>query len=226
MGYSKRTKRADAVSRHPQWEPNPNEGRDVGYLWTDKWDDWFEFNTLYVFTYFDAEGVKHDIGGVKIGQFNMAEKQRRPDLPVRFERLDERFFSLGQDADYYENIGKLDHDTAATLLASLKDLVADEELYLRAREEKVTGTSLMRDVNERTIVGQFRRIIAGGARLTSYTFQYRGPSQIDPEFEPVRLIFVVQPFSKPPSNIQVIIGRNGVGKSHLLNAMSRVILPL
>ena len=206
----------------PNGSRTPNEGRDIGYLWTDNWDDWFEFSTLYVLTYFDAEGVKHDVGGVKIGQFSMAGKRRRPNLPTRFERLAARFFSLGQDADYYEAIVKL--DSARDLLASLNDIVADEELYQRAREERVTGTSLMRYVNERTVVGQFRRIIAGGARLTDYTFRYKGPAQIDPEFDPVTLVFEVEPFSRPPSNIQVIVGRNGVGKSHLLNAMSRALV--
>ena len=208
----------------PNASRTPNEGRDVGYLWTDNWDDWFEFSSLYVLTYFDEEGVKHDIGGVKIGQFDMVEKQRRPDLPTRFPRLDDRFFSLGQDADYYEMIGKLGPETGNALLASLNDIVADEALYQRAREERVTGISLMRSVNERTIVGQFRRIVAGGARLTDYTFRYRGPAQIDPKFDPVTLVFKVEPFSKPPSNIQVIIGRNGVGKSYLLNAMSRALV--
>ena len=133
---------------------------------------------------------------------------------------------LGQDADYYEEIGKLDPETAEELLASLNDIVADEELYQRARDERVTGTSLMRFVNERTIVGQFRRILAGGARLTDYTFRYRGPAQIDPEFDPVTLVFEAEPYSRPPSNIQVIIGRNGVGKSHLLNAMSRALVEM
>jgi hypothetical protein len=179
----------------PNGSRTPNEGRDVGFLWTDNWDDWFVFNTLYVLTYFDAQGVKHDIGGVKFGQFDMAEKQSRPDLPTRFSRLNNRFFSLGQDVDYYEAIGNLAPETAEELLASLNDIVADEELYQRARDERVTGTSLMRSVNERTIVGQFRRIVAGGARLTNYTFRYRGPAQIDPKFDPVRLVFQVQPLS-------------------------------
>lgn len=208
----------------PNGSRTPHDGHDIGYLWTDNWDDWFEFSTLYVLTYFDTEGVKHDLGGVKIGQFNMAERQRRPELPTRFERLDDSFFSLGQDTDYYEAIAKLDPETSDALLAALNDVVADEDLYLRARAEKVTGVSLMRSVNERTLVGQFRRVVAGGARLTDYAFRYRGPAQIDPEFDPVELIFEVKPYSKPPSNIHVIIGRNGVGKSHLLNAMSRALV--
>lgn len=76
----------------------PLEGRNIGYLRTDNWDDWFEFNTLYVLTYFDDHGERHDLGGVKIGQFGMERKQRRPAIPEQFRNLDDRFFSLGQDA--------------------------------------------------------------------------------------------------------------------------------
>lgn len=202
----------------------PSQGIDVGYLWADNWDDWFEFSTLYVLTYFDVTGKKHDIGAVKIGEFNMAEGQRRPNLPTEFERLGEQFFSLGQDADYYEAIGKLAPDVGRALLGALNDVVAEEELYIRARNEKVMGTSLMRSVNERTLVVQFRRMLAGGARLTKYSFRFVGPAQLDPEFAPVELAFGVEPYSKPPSNIHVIIGRNGVGKSFLLNAMSRALV--
>lgn len=82
------------------------------------------------------------------------------------------FFSLGQDADYYETIAKFEPGEAQSLLQALNDIVANEILYERAREERVTGTSLMRSVSERTIIGQFRRIVAGGAVLTDYSFRY------------------------------------------------------
>lgn len=131
---------------------------------------------------------------------------------------------MGQDAKYYEAIRKLGGETPRTLLASLKDVVADEDLYAKARKEAVTGTSLMRSVNERTLRVQFRRIVAGGALLTKYKFNYQGPAQLDRQFSPLTLGFDVKPFSMPPSNIQVIIGRNGVGKSYLLNAMSRALV--
>jgi hypothetical protein len=62
----------------------------------------------------------------------MAERQRRPDLPARFSRLDDRFFCLGQNADNYEATGKLDPETVKEPLASLSDIVTDEELYRRA----------------------------------------------------------------------------------------------
>ena len=202
----------------------PDEGRDIAYLWTDNWDDWFEFSTLYILTYFDVEGEKHILGGVKIGQFDMDKVQRTPHIPEEFESLDNRFFSLGQDADYYEKARKLGSEISEVLLDALNDVVADEDLYVRARNERVMGMSLMRTVNERTLVGQFRRVLRGGARLTNYTFRYYGPKQLDPTYEPVELSFSVEPSSKPPTNIQVIIGRNGVGKSFLLNAMSRALV--
>lgn len=208
----------------PNSERVPRQDCGTAYLWNDSWDDWFEFNTLYLLSFFDEKGNLHHLGQVKIGQFQMVGGQRRPNMPEEFERLDERFFSLGQDATYYEHVRNLGSDNGASLLSSLNDVVADEKLYLRARNERVMGMSLMRQVNERTLVGQFRRILAGGARLTNYAFHYRGPKQLDGTYDPVALLFSVEPFSKPPTNIQVIIGRNGVGKSFLLNAMSRALV--
>jgi AAA domain, putative AbiEii toxin, Type IV TA system len=73
----------------------PAQATAKAYLLTDNWDDWFKFSTLYSLLVFDDEGGRHSIGGVKIGQFGMTEDQRRPDLPERFNQLDERFFSLG-----------------------------------------------------------------------------------------------------------------------------------
>lgn len=202
----------------------PRQGCDEAYLLTDNWDDWFEFSTLYVLTYYDQEGNAHQLGGVKIGQTEMTKDQRRPKLPQEFEQLDNRFFSLGQDTEYYEGIRSLGTEVASRLLHALNDVVAYDEIYLRAKAERVMGVSLMRSVNERTLVGQFRRILSGGAHLTSYAFRYIGPMQLDKTSTPVSLSFSVEPSSKPPTNIQVVIGRNGVGKSFLLNAMSRALV--
>jgi ATPase subunit of ABC transporter with duplicated ATPase domains len=41
------------------------------------------------------------------------------------------------------------------------------------------------------------------------------------DLPPTPLEFTVSPESEPPTNIHVLIGRNGVGKTHLLNNMAR-----
>jgi predicted ATPase len=202
----------------------PDEGSNVCFLWTDNWNDWYKYQTLYVMTYFDDTGQKHQIGSIKIGQFGMVEKQARPDLPNEFDALDDRFFSLGQDAEYYSNLMALWPDTAKSFFTALNDLAADDELYQKALNEEVTGESLLRSVNMKTIEGQYRRIIGGGAELTDYMFRYVGPSPQTQDVTPLHLEFEVSPDSLPPTNIHVLIGRNGVGKTFILNAMTRALV--
>lgn len=202
----------------------PGEGRNIGFLWTDNWNDWWEYRTLYSLTYFDNAGVEHAIGGVKIGQFGWPADQIRPPLPTVFSQLGPEFFSLGQDASYYEEILALGEEVSEAILVALNDVVRDEDLFARASAERVMGRSLMRSVARRTVAQQFKRILSGGVRLTPYRFHYRSPAQLDPTFNPVELEFEVRPLSKPPTNVQVIVGRNGVGKSFYLNAMSRALV--
>jgi ABC-type uncharacterized transport system ATPase subunit len=202
----------------------PNQGRNIGYLWTDNWNDWFKYRTLFTLTYFDAAGERHELGYVKIGQFGMERDQSRPALPNTFETLDDRFFSLGQDAEYYTSAMALGADTGMQLLTALRDIASDADLYARALNEDVTGTSLLRSVNITTVEGQFRRIINGGAALTNYSFRYRGPTPRAKNIDPLQLHFEVTPDSRPPTNIHVLIGRNGVGKTYLLNGMTRALV--
>jgi energy-coupling factor transporter ATP-binding protein EcfA2 len=202
----------------------PSEGRDVGYLWTDNWNDWFKYRTLYLLTYFDPGGNKHDIGNVKIGQFNWNDEQDRPHIPSTFERLSDQFFSLGQDSSYYRGIFDLGSDLARDLLSALRDVVVDPELYSRTLDEDVMGVSLLRSVTTRSVEGQFRRILAGGAALTDYSFRYEGPIPPHEGADRITLEFEVTPDSTPPTNIHVLIGRNGVGKTYLLNGMTRALV--
>jgi predicted ATPase len=208
----------------PNTSRTPSEGRDIGYLWTDNWNDWWEFRTLYDFTYFDSNGQKHELGGVKIGQFDWQQEQGRPNLPIEFDELDERFFSLGQDVSYYSEVAALGGEVADSLLSALKDVVADPTLFNKAANERVMGISLMRSVSPRSIEGQFKRVLSGGAALTDFSFTYDGPKPDDEGVPRLQLKFQVTPDSSPPTNIHVLIGRNGVGKSYLLNGMTRALV--
>ena len=203
----------------------PKSGENIVYLWKDNWNDWYKYRTLFALTYYDESGKGHDLGALKIGQFDMDEKQMSPDLPEEFECLDARFFSLGQDVDYYTKATELFGPTMAkTFLRSLNDLAADDELYERALREGVTLDSLLRYVNSRTVEGQFRRIIDGGVPLTEFSFRYKSPQPDNKDIAPLRLEFEVIPESRPPTNIHVLIGRNGVGKTFLLNAMASALV--
>lgn len=58
--------------------------------------------------------------------------------------------------------------------------------------------------------------------LTDFQFVYRDPG--DERNAAMDLDFRVDPASKPSTNIHVLIGRNGVGKTTLLNNMVGAIL--
>ncbi|QXE35913.1 hypothetical protein KQY30_18235 [Streptomyces sp. GMY02] len=194
------------------------------YLIEDNWDDWFKYSTLHHLHVRDDAGQVHEIGDLKIGQFEMGDDQRSPDLPTVFEILSGlRFFSVGQDPDYYRNLTRLGTDLREEVLRSLGDIAYDEDLYRRALSEDVTGTSLLRFVSRNTVEGQFRRLTQGGPRLTRYEFTYTLPADSRSGSVPPSFEFEVVPDSMPPTNIHVLIGRNGVGKTHILYHMSRAL---
>ena len=75
----------------------------------------------------------------------------------------------------------------------------------------------MRSIRKQTIEEQFRRILDGKSKLDNFNF-YFIRSEKD-SIGGINLEFNVIPNSMPSSNIHAIIGRNGVGKTTLLNGM-------
>jgi predicted ATPase len=198
----------------------PAAMRSEAYLTADSWDDWFKFNTLYTLVIFDASGKRHEVGGIKIGQFGMLETQRQPNLPGKFEALGEEFFSLGQDDSYYTTLNNLGPEIRDGVLKSLRDVALDLELFSRALPEKVMGFSLLRSVTRASVRGQFHRLARGGARLSRYHFSCTAPGSA----APLSLSFKVEPESNPPTNVHVLIGRNGVGKTTFLDCIARAVV--
>ena len=204
----------------------PNEAKGRAYLVKDNTDDWGKFTTQYTLIVCDPMGTAHTIGSVKIGQFDWKGDQSRPKIPESFDTLGPDCFSLGQDDTYYENLKKRKKATREVVLGALRDIAADQKLYAIAVKEKVTTQSLLRLVSGATAQNQFRRLAEGGDRLTPYEFSYTSPKIGGGKHEtpnPVTLEFKVLPESVPPTNIHVLIGANGVGKTQLLDWMAHAL---
>lgn len=202
------------------------------YLSEDRWDDWRKYRTQFYLTICDASGVSHNIGSVKIGQRGLKPHpgtsepptgHRKPAVPTRFDQLNDTFFSLGQDDTYYERLGKLGNSVRVHVLKALRDVAYDADIWSQVQEEEVTTESLLRSVSSVSVEGQYRRLAHGRIRLTPYAFAFAPPKRMGDGTPPYELEFDVIPSSKPPTNIHVLIGRNGVGKTRLLVLMAKTL---
>ena len=194
------------------------------YLIKDSWDDWFTYNTMYSLQYITRTGDRTSVGRLKIGEHPMKDGQRSANIPSEFSILPDNFFSVGQSASYYENLNLfVPSKTKIEILTSLND-IAYETTYLdKFIDTPVLRDSLLRDIPIKTVRNQFYRIITGGAKLTSYNFSYKSGYKYDKD-ESMLLRFEVNPESNPPTNIHIIIGRNNVGKTHLIRSMIHKII--
>nr|QRW41067.1 hypothetical protein [bacterium] len=185
------------------------------YLVNNNWDDWFTYETVFDVVYFDSDGNRKSIGAVKIGQKN--QKGRRPVLPAKFGKIGDEFFSLGTSESYYEELKN--QPFREEYLKNLNDIAFNLELFSKVIKYDVTSVSLMRDITSSTVKGQFHRMAHGGAKLTDYNFKYILPEKDFIDDTNLEMKFDVEIETMPPTNIHVVIGKNGVGKTTILKRM-------
>ena len=195
-----------------------NETYEVNqfYYSKDNWDDW-GFKTLFDLYFLNENKEFENIGSLKIAKKGMREGSTI--LPESFEQLDENYFSLGIDIIYYENLNNYGDKIRDYVLTALNDIAYNDQIFDAVIDEKVTETSLLRDISIKYNLKKFRSLANGDANLSEYRFKYNFPntkSEIVPR-PPIN--FHVIPNKIPSTNIHVLIGRNGVGKTFHLNNM-------
>lgn len=192
-----------------QW---PDQTAGTLTLVVDMWDD-FHFKTAFSLHYGTGDDTT-ELGMVKIAPRGMTDRDLHTSLPPVFTQLSPEFYSLGQDREYYEALMNLPNNLGPSVLKALRDVADNSDLWAEIQSEPALTTSLLRSVPKQTVAVQFRRIIMGQAPLTPYRFSYNRP--LGPTTPELRLEFGVHPDVMPPTNVHVLIGANGVGKSSLL----------
>lgn len=204
-----------------RWGNYPSDAKSKIFLTWDDWND-FQYYTSFGIFYVNEKSEKIDLGGIKIGILGQLENQRILRTGITFEKIGNEYFSVGIDVDYYENLNKLGTDIRDKVLIGLNDIAQNSSTYNRVISENVTQVSFLRFLSSNTITGQFRRLALGGVKLTKYDFTFI--SQKDDKVNPVELSFNVEPNSNPPTNIHTLIGRNGVGKTHIINNIINTLI--
>lgn len=195
------------------------------------WNDWWTYKTLFSATFVDGDGERHDIGAVKIAKLDV-DYLRGDDgdgtvtpLPDEFETLVSTYVSVGQDESYYSNMRSMLGKKLRQTLAGLNDFALNSKQFAASREHMVVSRSLLRNVPATSVVGVFGRIVQGGTATMSYDFKYSRPTGTElMPIPPLELEFAVSPDSTPPTNVHVLIGRNGSGKTTILRSMVKALL--
>jgi predicted ATPase len=192
------------------------------YLCPGDWDD-YSFKTSFDIVLLDDEGKSVSLGTTKIGYKGQPKGWTHEKLPEAFESLPDGFFSLGQDVKYYKNAyERLTPEIRTCLLQALRDIVFDDAALSMAAGERVFKESLTRGVSLSTVRDQFKRVLGGQPELTDFDFIYS--QNAGEKSAAVNLHFQVRAGSIPSTNVHVLIGRNGVGKTTLLNNMVRTLM--
>ena len=201
----------------------PNEGRNTAYLRIDNWNDYLYY-TLFQVKVFDENGKGYELGDVKIaykGQDEGRDNATSQKLDTHFSYLSDDYFSLGQTTEYYKQLSTMPAEARKNYLEGINDLVTHPELLTTIKDEKVFGISLLRDVYIASIRGKFKNVLDGNNESTPFQFYFiRDENE---RMSGVQLYFDVGVDTKPPTNIHALIGRNGVGKTSVLNGIISAI---
>lgn len=197
--------------------PSVMSPKDNIYLMTDNWND-YSFETLFhLFVVVQNKPIR--IGEIKIGFVGQTSEisTRRKLQGLNLNHLPEDFFSLGESDEYYENISKLDEELKISVLQMLNDIVFKQDIIPRIKNEEVFRVSLLRYVSLTTVKEKYKRLSSGDSSPSNFSFFFE---RKDIEgLSDLKLTFEVVAESTPSTNIHAIIGRNGIGKTTILNGM-------
>lgn len=183
----------------------------------DNWDD-YSYKTSFYGYYYNSNKEEYELGSIKIAKENMSHG-RVIDfaLPQSFKSLPNEFYSLWQSADSYQTIRDIEKNTGESIFKALNDIAFDLKSFKKHKTESVCQHSLLRSVSDFTCKKQFHRIAIGYEKKIDYRFDYVISN--NNSTDNTTLSFNVTPDIMPPSNVHVLIGRNGTGKTNLIRNM-------
>lgn len=188
------------------------------------WDD-YGYKTSFFLTYRKENGDKISIGDVKIGSADYkpdgnAFVDEIMDSFYTDGRLPEKFFSLGQDLEYYRRIKEIFPECYQQILENLRDCVVLSTLAEKVEQEGVFKNSLLRSEYQKDSQSAQEAfdygmdILKYGEKKLNQTFEYFYTYENNAS---LRIHFDFIGSDLFPRRLYALIGDNGVGKTTLLN---------
>lgn len=199
-----------------------------------EWDD-ANYKTLFELVYAQDGLDLNRLGFVKIGV--KGQKPGRTPIPDSFDYLSDEYISLGQSRKFYSLMYSLPNKVGWQILKCIGDLRAIPERLSYFRSEPVFWLSISRSLGafqlamkgERQIFGRRKKTPTIGVQSSSLEksftedFVVEFSCRLQGSARRVECRFVFSDSEFIPGRTNVLVGRNGVGKTQLLASLVGVI---
>lgn len=178
-----------------------------------KWND-YGYSTGFNFDLFYSPNFKIEIGSVKIG--NDIDGNIYP--PIKFEKLEENYFSLGADITYYEKLREIFPKIFPNILKVLNDVAFDNSLLQKYYHLEIFQKSFLRSSEAEYIIENFSHIFKSPIKKSDYEFKFKcrvGNAINDHEVD-----FLIEDFESTYSRFFCVVGKNATGKTRYLSNLA------
>ena len=211
------------------WPPKDSDYKNELILNYDNWND-YSYRTSFGMYYCDNIGKVHEVGFPKIyfwendeARTDKYNKHTRETMEDIIGNLDERYCSLGHDLSYYRNLKEMLPEEYMAILYRLNDIAVFPEIRERFVNEKGVQSSLLRFSGAEKALNEAIEIIDEREKI-SKDISFRYQAFVPYDETPITLYFNFKQTCFLPYRINILIGKNGTGKtqilSHLANSLS------
>ena len=190
-------------------------------LVTDVFDD-FGNQTLFRMYYRKKKISNYEfIGKIKI--LNSYDYVVRKVIPSNFQTLKSEYCSLGQSVEYYRRLKELnrnDSELGREILIALNDIAINSDIKEKFPDQLGISNSLMRDSEAYHAFKQGHNVYYGKSSYIEekVSFTYTYDKRLDK-----KVYFEFNDKSGLPDRINVVVGKNGTGKTQMLSSLASVL---
>jgi len=189
---------------------------------SDAWDDYGIKATFYLTLV--IEGEQHNLGEIKIVDEN--KNSGRVSIKEGSDSLPPTACSLGQTIEYYKSLHRFGKEIEKDILTSLRDCAYNPDIYENFKSKSQFNSAIIRFSPAEQALQYAQDLyskLEGPNLKPSYSFEFKTRLPGFGRNHHLHFDFFDQLSSKIPSNICVIIGRNGTGKTQILSDLSKAI---
>ncbi|CCO48616.1 conserved hypothetical protein [Vibrio nigripulchritudo SOn1] len=201
--------------------PKKNKEKYI-FLARNSWDD-YSYRSTYDVYFFDGR-IEHYLGESKIIDADIVLGQVK--VKNSIDRLEHSMCSLGQTKDYYLKLKKLDDTDSKNILTILNDCAYDSSIYDFFSDLEQFKSSAVRFSTAEQALKFGRKIFSRAVEddiKPCHSFSFNTNLKGFKSEHNFNFKFFDKEEKGIPSNINVIIGRNGTGKTQLLSDLAKTI---